>query len=181
MLKRIAALILIGLMFTLQGCVSTAGGGLRSFADQYGGYEFMYPTGWTQVEVPGVADVVFHDIVNDTENVSVVTSDVPEGTSLEDLGSPTEVGYKLSKGINAAADDDRDVELISAQRIDTPDSKTYYILEYIANLPTGVRHNLASVIVRRGKLFTFNASTREERWEKIKDLMKQSVASFNVY
>lgn len=180
-MRRIAALVLVALMFTLQGCVSTAGSGLRSYADQYGGYEFMYPTGWTEVEVPGAADVVFHDIINDTENVSVVTSEVPEGTSLEDLGTPTEVGYKLSKGINTAAEDDRDVELLSAQRIETPDSKTYYILEYLAKLPTETRHNLASVIVRRGKLFTFNASTREDRWDKVKDLMKQSVASFSVY
>lgn len=178
---RIAAVLLISLSLMLQGCVETATSGLQNYADQYGGFEFMYPLGWTEVEVPGAADVVFHDIIHDTENVSVVTSEVPEGTSLEDLGTPTEVGYKLSKGINAAAEDDRDVELLSAQRLDTADGKTYYILEYIAKLATGDRHNLASAIVRRGKLFTFNASTQEARWEKVKDLMKKSVASFSVY
>ena len=180
MLKRTVVLLLAGLMIMLQGCVGS-NGSLRSYANPYQGYEFMYPTGWTEVSVPGAADVVFHDIIKDSENVSVVVSGAPEGISLEDLGTPTEVGYKLSKSINALAKDERDVELLSAQRFDAPDSKTYYILEYVAALPTGVRHNLASVVVRRGKLFTFNASTREERWEKIKDLMKRSVASFSVY
>jgi len=180
MLKRLATVLLIVFALTLQSCVG-GGTAFQSYADQYEGYEFVYPTGWVEVQVPGSADVVFHDIVNETENVSVVISDVPEGKTLEDLGTPTDVGYKLSKSFNVIAAGESDVELVSAQRIDTPDSKTYYILEYVADLPSGIRHNLASAIVRRGKLFTFNASTREDRWEKVKDMMKQSVASFKVY
>lgn len=180
MLKRLATVLLIVFAVTLQSCVG-GGTAFQGYADQYAGYEFVYPTGWVEVEVPGSADVVFHDIVNETENVSVVISEVPEGKTLEDLGTPTDVGYKLSKSFNAIAEGASDVELVSAQRIDTPDSKTYYILEYVADLPSGIRHNLASAIVRRGKLFTFNASTREDRWEKVKDMMKQSVASFKVY
>ena len=76
------------------------------------------------------------------KNVSVVISEVPEGKTLEDLGTPTDVGYKLSKSFNVIAAGESDVELVSAQRIDTPDSKTYYILEYVADLPSGIRHNL---------------------------------------
>lgn len=153
--------------------------GLQSYTDTYDGYRFLYPTGWTEVKVSGNADVVFHDIVNETENISVVISDVPEGNTLQDLGTPTEVGYKLSKSLNAMAGEDREVELANAIAIDR-DGQPYYILEYIADLPSGIRHNLASVVVRRGKLFTFNASTIESRWEKVADLMKQSVASFSV-
>ncbi|MBD0334674.1 MAG: photosystem II reaction center PsbP family protein [Cyanobacteria bacterium Co-bin13] len=177
MKKWLALLLTLVLAISSQGCVS-AGSGLRSFSNQYEGYEFMYPNGWTEVKVPGAADVVFHVIVHETENVSVVISNVPEGKTLQDLGTPTEMGYKLSKGINAIAGD-QDVELVSAQEIEAGD-KTYYILEYVADLPSGVRHNLTSVIVRRGRLFTFNASTQENRWERVKDLMKQSVASFKV-
>jgi photosystem II oxygen-evolving enhancer protein 2 len=180
MLKRLATVLLIVFALTLQSCVGGASA-FQSYADQYEGYEFVYPTGWVEVQVPGAADVVFHDIINETENVSVVISEVPEGKKLEDLGTPTDVGYKLSKSFNAIAEVESDVELVSAQRIDTPDNKTYYILEYVADLPSGIRHNLASAIVRRGKLFTFNASTREDRWEKVEDMMKQSVASFKVY
>lgn len=179
MLKRLATVLVLVFAIALQSCVG-GGGGLLGYSDPYDGYEFMYPSGWVEVTVPGAADVVFHDIIQETENVSVVISDVPEGKSLEDLGSPTDVGYKLSKSFNVLSGNDSNVELITAQRIDTPDSKTYYILEYVADLPSGTRHNLASAIVRRGKLYTFNASTNEERWEKVKDLMKQSVASFKV-
>ncbi|HSM81577.1 MAG TPA: photosystem II reaction center PsbP [Nodosilinea sp.] len=179
MLKRLATVLLIVFAVTLQGCVGS-GGGLQAYADQYSGYEFMYPTGWVEVTVPGAADVVFHDIIHETENVSVVISEVPEGKDLEALGTPTEVGYKLSKSFSALAGDNSTVDLLSAQRIETPDQKTYYILEYLADLPAGPRHNLASAIVRRGKLYTFNASTDEGRWDKVKDMMKQSVASFKV-
>ncbi|MFE4105655.1 photosystem II reaction center PsbP [Almyronema epifaneia] len=178
MLKRIAALLLVVVALSLQGCI-TAGSGLKSYVDSSKGYQFLYPTGWLEVATNS-ADVVFHDIVNDTENVSVVISDVPAGQTLQDLGDPTEVGYKLSKSINTIAGDDRDIQLISAQEIQSND-ETYYILEYLADLPSGLRHNLASVIVRRNQLFTFNASTDESRWEKMKTLLKQSVASFSVY
>ena len=173
MLKRFTALLIVVTALVLQSCVG-AGVGLQSFTDTYDGYRFLYPTGWTEVKVAGSADVVFHDIVNETENISVVISDVPDGQSLKELGTPTEVGYKLSKSINAIAGD-RDVELANAIEIDRA-GEPYYILEYIAEL----RHNLASVVVRRDKLFTFNASTEEERWDKMADLMKQSVASFSV-
>lgn len=179
MLKRLTALLFVVAALALQSCVDT-GAGLSSYVDNYDGYRFLYPLGWTEVSVSGQADVVFHDIVHETENVSVVISDVPEGQTLATLGTPTDVGYKLSKGINAIAGDERDVELVSAQSI-TKDDETYYILEYVADLPSGIRHNLASVAVRRGQLFTFNASTRADRWDKIKDLMKQAVASFSVY
>ncbi|MEO1093436.1 MAG: photosystem II reaction center PsbP [Cyanobacteria bacterium J06638_28] len=179
MLKRLATLLILVIALVLQGCVG-AGGGLNPYVDNYDGYRFLYPNGWTEVRVAGSADVVFHDIVHETENISVVISDVPEGQTLEDLGTPTDVGYKLSKSINAFTGEDRKVELTSAQSI-TKEDETYYILEYVADLPSGIRHNLASVAVRRGKLFTFNASTREVRWEKVKDLMKQAVASFSVY
>lgn len=180
MLKRLAAILLVIVGLSLQSCVG-AGGGLQGFADAARGYQFSYPTGWVQVKVADGPDVVFHDIINPTENVSVVISPMPADKSLEALGGAADVGYQLSKRITALAGDDRQVELVNAQAISAPDNKTYYILEYIADLPSGVRHNLASVIVRRGQLFTFNASVSEARWEKVKDLLKQSVASFSVY
>ncbi len=180
MLKRLAGILILVVALGLQSC-GAAGGGLRSYANSYQGYQFSYPTGWVEVAVNSGPDVVFHDIINPTENVSVVINPVQEGTSLSDLGSPTAVGYKLSKGIASLAGDDRDVELVNAKAIDTEDGKTYYILEYVANLPSGVRHNLASAIVRRGQLFTFNASVPESRWDDLEILLKQTVASFSVY
>ncbi len=182
MLKRLAALLLVVFMFVgtqgLQGCSSTAS--LQSYNDSYEGYEFKYPTGWVEADVPDGPDTVFHDIINGSENVSVIISPVSGGKTLPDLGTPTEVGYKLSKSITSMSTDDRNVELVNAQSFEAGD-KLYYILEYVANLPSGTRHDLASVIVRRGQLYTFNASIPERRWETLKDTMKQTVASFSVY
>ena len=183
MLKRLAAMLLVVLacVFTLslQSC-STSIASLESYADSYEGYEFKYPTGWVAADVPGGPDTVFHDIINNSENVSVVISPVSGDKTLSDLGTPTEVGYKLSKSITSLAPDDRNVELVNAQSFEAGD-KLYYILEYVADLPSGMRHDLASVIVRRGQLYTFNASIPESRWETLKDTMKQTVASFSVY
>jgi photosystem II oxygen-evolving enhancer protein 2 len=59
--------------------------------------------------------------------------------------------------------------------------KTYYILEYAVKLPNQQeRHNLASVAVSRGKLYTFNASTPEPRWTKVQPLLQRVVSSFSV-
>lgn len=182
MLKRFAALLLVvltvGLTLGLQGCSGATS--LRAYSNTYEGYEFSYPTGWVPAEVPDGPDVVFHDIINPSENVSVVISPVSGGKTLPDLGTPTEVGYKLSKSITSMSTDDRNVELVNAQSFDTGD-KLYYVLEYIANLPSGPRHDLASVIIRRGQLYTFNASIPEARWNKLKNTIKQTVASFSVY
>ncbi len=178
MLKRFAALLLVVITLSLQSCAASTS--LQSYSDSYEGYEFKYPTGWVAAEVPDGPDTVFHDIINSSENVSVVISPVSGGKTLPDIGTPSEVGYKLSKSITSQSTDDRNVELVNAQSFETGD-KLYYILEYIANLPSGTRHDLASVIVRRGQLYTFNASIPESRWEKLKDTMKQTVASFSVY
>jgi photosystem II oxygen-evolving enhancer protein 2 len=181
-LKRFAALLLVvmtlGIASGLQGCSNVAS--LQSYNDSYEGYEFQYPMGWVIADVPNGPDTVFHDIINPSENVSVVISPVSGGKTLPDIGTPTEVGYKLSKSITSLSTDDREVELVNAQSFEAGD-KLYYILEYVANLPSGPRHDLASVIVRRGQLYTFNASIPEPRWEKLKNTMKQTVASFSVY
>ena len=178
MLKRFAALLLVVITLGLQSCA--AGTSLQSYNDSYEGYEFKYPTGWVAAKCPVGPMSVFHDIINSSENVSVVISPVSGGKTLPDIGTPSEVGYKLSKSITSLSTDDRNVELVNAQSFEAGD-KLYYILEYIANLPSGTRHDLASVIVRRGQLYTFNASIPESRWEKLKDTVKQTVASFSVY
>lgn len=182
MLKRLAALILMfATMFGLQACSGSAPVSLLDYVNSYQGYQFSYPTGWLEVNVSNGPDVVFHDIINPTENVSVVVSPVAEGKTLEELGGPTEVGYKLSKSITEMAGGSREVELLNAQNVETGEGKTYYILEYLASTPEGQRHNLASAIVRRGQLFTFNASVPEARWKRLKSSLTQSVASFSVY
>jgi len=179
MFKRIAAVLLVVVTIALSGCVS-ATGGLKSYVDSSDGYQFLYPNGWVPVKVANGPDVVFRDLIEDTENVSVVISPVTSLKTLSELGSPGEVGYKLSKSAIAPTGSGREAELVNAEAREGG-GKTYYLLEYAVKLPTQERHNLASVVISQGKLYTFNASTTEKRWQKIRDQFQQVVDSFQVY
>jgi photosystem II oxygen-evolving enhancer protein 2 len=179
MLKTITALLLLVLSLSMYGCAAGVSG-LKSYVDSFDGYEFLYPNGWLPVKVSDGPDVVFRDMIERTENVSVVISPVAEGKTLADLGTPGEVGYKLQKSAIAPPDSGREAELVNAEARESGD-KTYYLLEYNVKLPSEERHNLASVAVSRGKLYTFNASTTEKRWDKVRDLFEQVVKSFSVY
>jgi len=186
MFKRIAAILLVVLSLTLTSCVSKVTG-LKSYVDTGDGYQFLYPNGWLPIAVSNGPDVVFRDLIQQTENVSVVISPVAKDKTLADLGTPTDVGYKLSKSALAKpskriapTDSGREAELVNAEARESR-SKSYYILEYAVKLPNQERHNLASVAVSRGKLFTLNVSTTEERWPKVKEAFEKVVKSFSVY
>jgi photosystem II oxygen-evolving enhancer protein 2 len=178
MLKRIVAMLLMVLSLSLQACVSPTAG-FKSFVDTTDGYRFFYPNGWQPVQVSSGPDVVFHDIIHPSENVSVVINPTPSGKKLQDLGTPSEVGYKLGKSAIAPPDSGRTAELISAEAREVAD-KTYYLLEYVVKIGDRTRHNLASVAINRGKLYTINASTNDERWEKMHEMLQRTIRSFAV-
>ncbi|CEJ42421.1 photosystem II reaction center PsbP [Umezakia ovalisporum] len=181
MWKRIVFILLLVFSMSLSNAGVAAAAGLNSFVDSYDGYQFSYPNGWLQVKVTNGPDVVFHDLIEISENVSVVISPVPEGKTLTELGTPTEVGYKLGKAALAPPDSGRSAELVNAFESESK-GKTYYILEYKVKLPNREdRHNVASVAISRGKLFTFNASIPERRWPRVQRLMEDVVSSFSVY
>ncbi|MCZ2201111.1 MAG: photosystem II reaction center PsbP, partial [Cylindrospermopsis raciborskii PAMP2012] len=145
------------------------------------GYQFSYPNGWLQVKVANGPDVVFHDLIEVSENVSVVISPVLQGKSLTELGTPTEVGYKLGKSALAPEGSGRSAELVNVAQKEI-NGNNYYFLEYAVKLGNGQsRHNVASVAVSRGKLFTFNASVPERRWRKLQRTIDEVVSSFQVY
>ncbi|MGB3534366.1 MAG: photosystem II reaction center PsbP [Microcoleaceae cyanobacterium] len=179
MLKRFSTLFLIFLSLTLGGCISS-GGGFQTYVNTAKGYEFIYPNGWTEVKVSNGPDVVFHDMIEQTENVSVVISEAPDDTTLETLGTPTEVGYKLSKNAIAPEGSGREAELVNAESRQVGD-KNYYLLEYAVKLPNQDRHDFASVAISRGKLFTINVSATEKHWQKIHEQLEQTIRSFRVY
>ncbi|BAW95214.1 PsbP [[Synechococcus] sp. NIES-970] len=177
--KAIAsALIVIICLFT------TACGGigsLQGYNNGTYGYQFLYPNGWIPVNVgnsdSGV-DVVFRDLVEYSENLSVIISDVPADKKLADLGTPTDVGYRFMQ--EASQNSDRQPELIRAESRTELD-QTYYTLEYRVALPDGqMRHDLATVAVKLGKLYTFNLSTRENRWPQVEKLFNGMAKSFKV-
>jgi len=176
MVKQFLVVILILLSLSLSACVATAVG-LKSFVDTTDGYQFLYPNGWVSVKVNNGPDVVFHDLIEETENVSVMINQVSSDKTLAQLGTPTEVGYQLSKRI---PNSDREAELVSAEER-VVGNTSYYILEYLVKLPNQVRHDLASVTVRHGKLYSLNASTPSGRWEKVAPQFHQVVNSFTVY
>jgi photosystem II oxygen-evolving enhancer protein 2 len=175
-LKRLFSIVAMLLVtLTLQGCVAI-GGGLNAFVDDIDGYRFLYPNGWVQIKVTNGPDVVFHDIIEQTENISVVINPAPGSKTLADLGTPGEVGYQLSKSAIAPPDSGRTAELVNAVERQV-NGKSYYQLEYLVKLADGrERHNLASASVSRGKLFTMNASAPQERWEQMKTALQQSAA-----
>lgn len=180
MLKRIAVALLIVLGLSLQSC-TPATLSLKSYVNTYEGYEFLYPNGWIEAKVVDGPDVVFHDLIEEMENVSVVINPVPGDKSLQELGSPTEVGYRLSKNAIAPPGSGRQAELVSAESREVG-NEVYYLMEYAITLPNEqLRHNLASAVVRRGQLFTFNLSTNEKRWQKSQDLFRKVVNTFSVY
>lgn len=183
MFKSLGMIVLTLISLTLMSC-SVALSGVQSYVDASDGYQFLYPSGWVGVDVKQSAvgvDVIFRDLIEPSENLSVIISDVSQDKSLSDLGSPTEVGFYLLKQMNNNTEEGRKVDLINAESRDV-EGKTYYTLEYQVTLPNQQeRHNLASIAVSRGKLFTFNLSTLQKRWDKVKSLFETSVNSFSVY
>jgi photosystem II oxygen-evolving enhancer protein 2 len=169
--------MLMLLSLTLHSCVSGAGG-LKAYVDSVDGYEFLYPNGWLPVKVSNGPDVVFRDLIEETENVSVVVSPVASKKRLVDLGSPSEVGQRLAQKVLTPLG--REAELVSAEAHQSG-TKDYYILEYAINLSGRKRHNLVSVAVSRGKLFTLSVSTSEQRWSRVQNILEEVVNSFSVY
>lgn len=59
------------------------------------------------------------------------------------------------------------------------DGHTFYDIEYSIHLPNRDRHELATVVIDRGSLFTLAASTNENRWPRVKELFGRVITSFN--
>jgi len=166
------------LALVLMGC-SAAAAGLNSFQSPDGRYAFLYPTGWTRVQVSGGPQVVFHDLINSDETLSLVVSEVNETSDLSKLGSAQAVGEKLRRSVIAPEGSGREADLVEAREREQG-GRTHYDLEYRVHLADRDRHELATVVVDRGRLYTFAASTNEVRWPKVKELFERVIASFNL-
>ena len=165
------------LVFLLGACSSVSSAGLNSFQSQDGRYGFLYPNGWTRVAVSGGPQVVFHDLINSDETLSLVVSEVGEDIDLEELGTPELVGGRLMEEVIAPEGTGRDVKLVKANARKTLEH-TFYDLEYSVHLPDRDRHELATVVIDRGYLYTLAASTNEKRWPKVKGIFDKVITSF---
>ena len=182
MFRAIISIFLIVITFTLSAC-SSGITGLNRYSDAIDGYQFFYPNGWVAVDVRksnnGV-DVLYRDIIEEGENLSVIISNIDNDSRLTDLGTPTDVGYRFMQIVNQNNNNGREAELISAEKGEQ-NLQNYYLLEYRVKLEDNqYRHNLANVAVKNGKLYTFNISATESRWQKVQDLFTAVAKSFTL-
>ncbi len=173
---RFALTLLMIFIFSLGGCV-TRTSGLAPFVDNKDGYSFLRPNGWLQKAVKNGPDVVFHDIVEPSENVSVVIGELKSVKTLEEIGSAQEIGLRIQTRVIGSPR----ASLVSAETYEHQ-GKPYYLLEYKipANKPNETRHDLVSVTANDGSFYTLSISTLESRWPRLKDLFYQVANSFTV-
>ena len=162
----------------ISGCGSGLNAGLEAYQSPDGRYAFFYPTGWTRVKVDGGPEIIYHDLINSNETLSLVISDVNKDVELEQLGTPLEVGQTLIDKVIAPEGSGRTVELLNANQRETS-NHTFYDLEYELNLNNQDRHELATVVIDRGTLYTFAVGTNQERWNKVEKLFGNVIESFN--
>jgi len=176
--RRLPALAALLLAVVLVGCSAVAAG-LNSYQSPDGRYAFLYPTGWTRVQVSEGPQVVFHDLINSDETLSLVVSEVADDRDLSDLGSAQAVGENLRRRVIAPEGSGRQAELVQAGERQQ-EGRTFYDLEYSVHLADRDRHELATAVVDRGRLYTFAASTNEVRWPKVKELFERVIGSFSL-
>ena len=182
MLGILRSSLRMGVAFFLALLLTACGGsgftsGFNSYQSTDGRYGFLYPTGWTRVAVSGGPKVVFHDLINSDETLSLVVSEVGKDVELEELGSPEAVGARLMREVIAPEGTGREADLLEANRREDFEH-TFYDLEYSVHLQDRDRHELATVVVDRGYLYTLAASTNEVRWIKVRTIFEQSIMSF---
>ncbi len=170
------SLLAIALVLALGACSTGGAAGLEPFKSQDGRYGFLFPTGWTRVAVDNGPEVVYHDLINSDETLSLVISKLENEVDLDDLGGADAVGERLF-GKN---DSNNPIQLIKADQREADDHK-FYDLEYSVNLGEKSRHELATVVVNRGYLYTLAASSSEQRWSKMQDVFKRVVSSFTFF
>ena len=170
------SLLAIALVLTLGACSTGGASGLEPFKSQNGRYGFLFPTGWTRVAVDNGPEVVYHDLINSDETLSLVISKVENEVDLDDLGGADAVGERLF----GQSDSKNPIQLIEANEREVADHK-FYDFEYAVNLEDKSRHEFATVAIDRGYLYTLAASSGEQRWSKMRDLYKRVVTSFTFF
>ena len=70
------------LVMLLAAC-SGSYAGMNSFQSPDGRYAFLYPNGWSRVSMSGGPQVVFHDLINSDETLSLAVSKVDEKGDLQ--------------------------------------------------------------------------------------------------
>jgi photosystem II oxygen-evolving enhancer protein 2 len=174
----LGSLLPLLLALVLVGCSASAAG-LNAYRSPDGRFAFLYPTGWTRVLVSGGPQVVFHDLIHNDETLSLVVAPVTPTNDVENLADARAVGERLGTTVIAPAGSGRSAELVKARERQV-EGHTFYDLEYAVQLPDRQRHELATVVADRGRLYTLSASTNALRWSKVQPLFEQVIGSLTL-
>ncbi len=184
MFKRAVSTLLVVLALFLTSCANTPTSGLVPFADSKDGYRFLYPNGWTETKGNSAIDILFHDIIEPSENVSVTISKLETVKALEEIGDPEAIGLRVQQRVVAPEGSGRQARLLNATQKTTQTEagdRNYYIFEYaVQRLQGEPRHDLVTVSTNRGNLYTLSVSSSERRWNKVKDLFSRVAKSFTI-
>ncbi|GAQ82276.1 psbP family protein [Klebsormidium nitens] len=110
-------------------------------------------------------------------NVSVVVAPIAPGFRLQSLGSPVEAGQKILDNVIAREGSGKTADLLKADA--TPEGK-YYTLEYTVRTSEWYRHNVSVYATQNDQLYSINVMCPEAEWERRKEQLRTTAASFRV-
>jgi photosystem II oxygen-evolving enhancer protein 2 len=141
--------------------------GVQPYKDIAKGFSLLRPSGWNEFDAAeGQYDVKWVDVIQPLEFVTVLTSPVAKGKTLESIGECLKVGETLASG--------RGGRLIAGSEVVTADEKGY-LFEISKG---GNVHQLTLLTIAKSKLYSINASCSEARWGRREKLLREVVASF---
>jgi len=144
------------------------GGLLEKYQDGTRGWRILAPSGWNKFEGEvGAYDVKWQDLVDPRDNVKVSSTPVKSTTtSINVLGAVQPLGESLASKRNAI--------LISASERQS-EGILFYIFDFAIKDGT---HQMLSLSVNKGKIWSLDANTVEKRWTKREELYKNIIGSF---
>jgi len=148
---------------------SRLGGLLERYGDTQRGLSLLVPSGWNKFEGEvGAYDIKWQDLVDQRENIKISSTPVKSTTtSINALGDNVqEIGEKLAVK--------RDAKLIKAEERLT-DNILFYVFEFAINDGT---HQLLSLCVSKGKIWSIDCNTLEKRWSKRSETYTNVIGSF---
>merc|ERR1719445_1223174 len=140
--------------------VTRMGGLLEKYQDIPRGWSILAPSGWNKFDGEvGAYDTKWQDIVQPNENIKLSTTPVKSTTtSIDVLGDVEALGESLAVKRNS--------KLIKAVERQT-EEVLFYDFEFAINDGT---HQLLTLCVKKGKIWSLDASSSEKRWSKRKEL-----------
>mmetsp|Transcript_5162 Transcript_5162/g.7564 ORF Transcript_5162/g.7564 Transcript_5162/m.7564 type:complete len:222 (+) Transcript_5162:151-816(+) len=144
------------------------GGNLEKYQDGNRGWRILAPSGWNKFEGEvGAYDVKWQDVVDPRENIKVSSTPVKSTTtSIDILGDVQALGESLASKRNA--------KLIKAEERLT-DGILFYVFDFAIEDGT---HQVLSLSVNKGRIWSLDANTTEKRWNSRKDMYFNIVGSF---